>query len=922
MELIIVFGWLLSTTNGEMTPPIQPAYSGCVSNVKCKCARDNVNQLTVDCSKMNLTEIPRMPDDTVFLNLNDNEIAEIDKGTFSNLPNLLSLDLSNNYIRNIDRHGFQEQKKLRRLDLSHNYVSLTAGGFEPGVFRSLTNLCYLSIQNAQQRDTSSYPDETFSDMLALTTLKIDGKRNAIFGEGFAKLQTLYMLKLSSDNCNMHTVYNNTFAHLPSLTVLDISRCYIHVIEPGALIPLRQLQYLDISNNVALSLDGLRNASFGLINGPISVLKANKLYPDFHLSVQLNNEHLEFLDQTNIKELFLDENQIELIDSNSGNICPKSMVKLSIIDNKFIFGFYIFQAYTCKSLKIFHGGYQHTTHIPYTQTTELKHVPTPIEDCTLMYNIESCKHDINKTICIDKNDEHIRKFLSNSNISGDLRSTEHSNSIPSLKQYSKSMPSVIQSISLPAGNSNKQNINSTHVSEKTTDFSDKGISFNVPPMLEEFHFQFADLKYEIPKIKFINGSVKFINVSGNSFYKLTGPLVGLEKLETLDVSDNLCSNVSNQFFENLKNLRSLFLGDNLFGLILMKDSEGRIFGNLSKLRTLVLSNNKISSLPVQLFSGLYSLEYLDISRNDLQILNFNMDRMKITYLNINQNQLSSLAQNVRMILTKQAKFNNVTIDLRNNPFQCDCSSFEFMKWVYNEKSQIKFNGFETYTCNVDNNNQSFIALGDLVWGFDKRCANYTVAIWILSISMILFVAVLIAGMVYRYRWKRRYLYYMTKRWYKNYNELHENDRDNYQFDAFLSYADKNLRFVKFTLLPKMETEGLHLCIHHRDFLPGEEIAANIANAIHRSRKTVVLLDDDFLSSYWCMYELNMARMESVYSRYGENILIVLLKESVDRSKLPLEIIDLIHKNTYIELPEVIMDMDIADMCRRLRDTIRD
>ncbi|KAL3848114.1 hypothetical protein ACJMK2_018993 [Sinanodonta woodiana] len=912
MELIIVFGWLLSTTNGERTPPIQPAYSRCVRNVTCKCSRDNVNHLTVDCSNMTLTEIPRMPDDTIFLYLNDNEIEGIDKGTFSNLPNLLSLDLSNNYIQRVDRDGFQGLKNLRRLDLSNNAVPLKASGFEPGVFRSLTNLCYLNIQKVQRNDNSSYPDETFADMIALTTLKIDGKPNAIFGAGFAKLQSLYMLKLSSNKCNMYTVYNNTFAHLHSITVLDISRCYIHVIEPGALIPLRQLQYLDISNNVALSLDGLRNASYGLTNGPISVLKANKLYPNFHLSVQLNNEHLEFLKQTHIKELYLNENQIELIDSNCDNVCPKSMVKLSVIDNKFTFGYYIFQAYTCKSLKIFLGGYQHTSHIPYKQTTETEHERRPIEEFTLITDFESCMHDSNTTICIDKNDKHIREFLSYRNISGDLRSTE----------YSKSVPSVMQNILLPEGNTKEENTNSTHVSEKTTDFSDTGISFNVPPKLEEFHFQFADLRYEIPKINFLNSSVKFINVSGNSLYKLTGPLVGLEKLETLDISDNLCSNVSDQFFENLKNLKSLFLGDNLLGLVLMKDSEGKIFGNLSELSTLVLSNNQITSLPVQLFSGLHSLEHLDIRWNYLQTLNVNINRMKITYLNINRNLLTALPHNVRMQLTQQVKFNNVTIDLRDNPFECDCSSLKFMKWVYDEKSQIKFIGLENYTCNVNENDHSFIVLGNLVRGFEKRCANYTVAIWILSTSMILFVAVLIAGMMYRYRWKLRYLYYMTKRRYRGYNGLYENDRDNYQFDAFLSYADNNLRFVKFTLLPKVETEGVHLCIHHRDFLPGEEIAANIANAIHRSRKTVVLLDDDFLSSYWCMYELNMARMESVYSRNGENILIVVLKEAVDRSKLPLEIIDLIHKNTYIELPEVIMEIDIPDICRRLRDTIID
>ncbi|KAL3848109.1 hypothetical protein ACJMK2_018988 [Sinanodonta woodiana] len=126
MELIIVFGWLLST---------------------CKCSRDIVNHLTVDCYKMNLTDIPRIPDDTVFLHLNDNEIEGID----------------------IKEH-------FQIFQIFYRWICQTT------IPKGLT-------------DASSYADESFADMLALTTLKIDGKPNAIFGAGFAKLQRLHMLKL-------------------------------------------------------------------------------------------------------------------------------------------------------------------------------------------------------------------------------------------------------------------------------------------------------------------------------------------------------------------------------------------------------------------------------------------------------------------------------------------------------------------------------------------------------------------------------------------------------------------------------------------------------------------------------------------------------------------------------------------------------
>ena len=53
-----------------------------------------------------------------------------------------------------------------------------------------------------------------------------------------------------------------------------------------------------------------------------------------------------------------------------------------------------------------------------------------------------------------------------------------------------------------------------------------------------------------------------------------------------------------------------------------------------------------------------------------------------------------------------------------------------------------------------------------------------------------------------------------------------------------------------------------CIHERDFLPGNTIEDNIVNAIENSRKTILVLSGNFLTSGWCEFELQMARMESV------------------------------------------------------------
>lgn len=82
----------------------------------------------------------------------------------------------------------------------------------------------------------------------------------------------------------------------------------------------------------------------------------------------------------------------------------------------------------------------------------------------------------------------------------------------------------------------------------------------------------------------------------------------------------------------------------------------------------------------------------------------------------------------------------------------------------------------------------------------------------------------------------------------------------------------------------------------------DIAANITNAIHSSRKTVVILSENLLESYWCMYGLNMARMESIYSRDGANVLFLVMFAPVPVRAIPLQLLDLIESNTYIEYPD--------------------
>ncbi|XP_046577701.1 toll-like receptor 4 [Haliotis rubra] len=158
-------------------------------------------------------------------------------------------------------------------------------------------------------------------------------------------------------------------------------------------------------------------------------------------------------------------------------------------------------------------------------------------------------------------------------------------------------------------------------------------------------------------------------------------------------------------------------------------------------------------------------------------------------------------------------------------------------------------------------------------------------------------VILSAIAYRYRWKLSYWYFATRLRFK----VDKTNEPEYDYDAFVSFAEEDRTFVFEELIPSLETEkGLHLNIHSRDFLPGRPIAESIIDVIQRSRKTVLVLTPEFLKSTWCRYELQMANMESVTT--DRDILLILVIKHIPKCDIPPEIFYHLHNNTYLEYPD--------------------
>ncbi|XP_052813074.1 toll-like receptor 4 [Mya arenaria] len=169
-----------------------------------------------------------------------------------------------------------------------------------------------------------------------------------------------------------------------------------------------------------------------------------------------------------------------------------------------------------------------------------------------------------------------------------------------------------------------------------------------------------------------------------------------------------------------------------------------------------------------------------------------------------------------------------------------------------------------------------------------------------VSAAIALTIVLIAVLYKNRWKIRYWYYMTRRKHFGYQRLNnENEEDQYMYDAFISYADEDGEFIREDIMPKLEENGMKLCVHQRDFLPGIPIADNIVDAIQNSRKTLVVISRPFIKGKWCMYEFNMARMETMNKRPEAGCLVVVLLEVVPARDMPLELLEWIKVHSYIE-----------------------
>ncbi|XP_070556623.1 toll-like receptor 6 [Ptychodera flava] len=111
---------------------------------------------------------------------------------------------------------------------------------------------------------------------------------------------------------------------------------------------------------------------------------------------------------------------------------------------------------------------------------------------------------------------------------------------------------------------------------------------------------------------------------------------------------------------------------------------------------------------------------------------------------------------------------------------------------------------------------------------------------------------------------------------------EEEPRNKKYDAFVVYNEHDGEWVMQQLVPNLENtdqQNFKLCIHERDFMPGDDIFENILNSIENSNKTLLILSPHFAQSEWCYFEMRMAQTQ-LFEEKKDVILMVMLQEIPD------------------------------------------
>ena len=306
-----------------------------------------------------------------------------------------------------------------------------------------------------------------------------------------------------------------------------------------------------------------------------------------------------------------------------------------------------------------------------------------------------------------------------------------------------------------------------------------------------------------------------------------------------------------------------------------------------LEILNLSYANITDIPSRLREWrlyLPKLNAVDLSHNWISEIGVITDhsiakgKNSIGHIDLRYNNIHTISNRT---LRSFLRHKNVVVDIRNNPFICNCEMKYLIEFVEREidissNEQRSYGNLRDLKCASPPNlkGRSIVQLSSQELGCTKNelILNDLPVILLFLTSLLLAIMCMVA---FTYRkviiiilYTRLRIPYICKQ--------HYNAEKTY--DAFIAYSQHDTEWVLGTLMQRLEKpqhgRAFQLCLHHRDFKLGGAIAENIVISVQESRHTILIISEDFLQSEWCLLEFRTALHQSLLEK-RRHLIIVLL-----------------------------------------------
>ena len=629
-----IFIWLMIQLVINVSPCIS-TYSRACRDV-CECTTSGV----ISCTRSNLRKIPRFDylgstlGAAMSLYLDNNHISVVGNGTFQGLELVTYIDLNRNKIQFIARRAFEGLRDLMSLRMNNNLVSSLR-------FFLTKQLTLLSlIEN--EIEFFDWEDNMIkgAQALSLRSNKIESIKNNSFPVG------LSITRLYLTHNKIQYLAHGAFNNLNNLEELTLMYNFIRHLPYLGYLP--SLRTLILNNNNLLSV-GSRAFSSSMEISMI-IMSHNPKLNALGWIEKSSQEHLTKLDFLSYSHTLLDSTSLMRMDGSSlssfhADACGLSieanfprlpnMDKLSLIGNKIttIFGEFLKRVPNVKSLYLYRNLISDLSFL--RSRNEIEVLSLHSNDIHILHQEDLIWMSNLRILHLENNYIKLIPKLQGMNILSVLKLQNNKIAVIRKDAFDGS-PLMILDLSYNSILEPSRFASIRYLDIRETQFD-----------TTTFYETFGSVN-----------AVKYLFANRNKVQHMKN-LPGLKTLFSLEMSKNEISNISDDTFQDMKNLIVLKLHQNAITSLTP-------FQGLSKLKVLNLAGNKIKGIHQTFLTGSLSLRFLSLHDNQITDIDSFPNLPALTNLYLGRNQIK-----------------------RIKPFALSIRSIEFLDLSNNLLSDISF-----------------------------------------------------------------------------------------------------------------------------------------------------------------------------------------------------------------------------------------